>query len=145
MCDALDNCQQTPNAGQQNADGDLRGDACDCSSSNPAVWSIPSSVQEQLQGSEPTSIIWSAPVDPGGTQTVTFDVLRSIDRYRFGPNETFVVCIASDITGLAASDQLPGPPPGTGFYYLVRSSNDCGGNMGTRSEGDPRPPGRSCP
>ncbi|NIP17736.1 MAG: hypothetical protein GWM87_05980, partial [Xanthomonadales bacterium] len=41
VCDSLDNCVTTVNAGQENGDDDARGDACDCAAGDPGLWSVP--------------------------------------------------------------------------------------------------------
>jgi len=145
VCDPLDNCPQTPNTGQQNADGDARGDACDCNAANPAIWAIPSDAPGLLlTGNGPTSFTWGAPSDPGGSQQVLYDLLRSANRGNFTANEPSAVCIATGLAGTAASDPSPRPPIGSSYFYLVRASNGCGGNLGEGAPGSPRP-GRSCP
>jgi hypothetical protein len=145
VCDPLDNCPATPNVGQQNADGDARGDACDCNSSNASIWSVPSDVTALvLQGKSPTSLSWTASADPGGSQQVLYDVLRSGSASRFLETEPTAVCVATGLTSPAASDPSPSPSPGAGYFYLVRASNGCGGTLGTGSSGVPRA-GRACP
>ena len=41
MPDASDNCPNTPNAGQENADGDEWGDVCDNCPATATVWFVP--------------------------------------------------------------------------------------------------------
>src|SRR5262249_53177542 len=145
VCDAVDNCPQTPNPGQQNADGDLRGDACDCSPSNPAIWAVPSDVTGlPLAGTGPTSLTWSVPSDPGGNQQVLYDVLRSGSKGNFTLSEPSAICVATGAAAPSASDPAPAPAAGSAYYYLVRATNACGGTLGTSSAGTPRP-GRPCP
>ena len=52
-------------------------------------------------------------------------------------------CVESDDTDLVATE-VSNPLPGNGYYYLVRSQNSCGVNMGVATGDVPRI-GRACP
>jgi Tol biopolymer transport system component len=141
--DPMDNCPRTANDAQTNDDGDALGLACDCDDGNGEIWSRPSDVELSLahvQGSNPTTISWQASSDPGGSQLVVHDTLRSTDPSDF----TAAVCLESDEadTTTVDGDVLTS---GTIFHYLVRAENDCGtGYLGSDSDGVERS-GPICP
>lgn len=116
------------------ADGDGDPDGSDCAPSIPSAWSIPGEATVLLVGSGAgtSALRWSPPGDPGGT-VVYYDVLRSVRAGDF----TASSCVVVDLTATDASDPTV-PPPGAAFYYLVRSENACGGNLGASSDGTPR-------
>jgi hypothetical protein len=53
------------------------------------------------------------------------------------------VCVESDGSDLVASEPST-PLAGQAYFYLVRSENACGINLGDNSGGTPRV-GRNCP
>src|SRR5512144_3334492 len=73
-------------------------------------------VDLHLIGSNPTQLFWGPPADPGGTQTVAYDVLRSPAPDGF----LSAFCLASGVTAIGVGDALT--PPHI-FYYLVRAKN----------------------
>ena len=79
---------------------------------------------------------WSAPA-PGGLSPLSYDFLRSETPGSFAA----AVCLESDESNLTAMDTTT---PSSIYYYLVRSQNICGGNLGTDSSGNPRA-GVACP
>jgi hypothetical protein len=83
-----------------------------------------------------TLLQWSPPASPGGT-LVTYDLLRSTSAVDFSAS----TCLASSVTLCAGSDPAV---PSAVFFYLVRSRNSCGGNLGTKPDGSPRT-AASCP
>ncbi len=152
--DRHDNCAAVPNGDQADLDADGTGDVCDPdmdgdgvdngSDQAPAdgtLWSPPTAPQS-LSISNATggpSITWRAPADPGGTTTV-YDVLRSPSPAAWNGSS---VCVESDGTDFAAYDGET-PMVGGTFYYLIRSENSLGSNMGVDSDDHLRT-GRSCP
>ncbi|MCI0408648.1 MAG: DUF11 domain-containing protein, partial [Acidobacteria bacterium] len=122
------------------ADGDGDGvpDPADCSPGNASVWAVPGEATALSfpNPSDPTLLQWSPPASPGGTQVI-YDLLRSSSSAGF----LTPTCLTSGTTATSANDSAI---PGAVFYYLVRSENACGGNLGTRSDGTPRAAG-SCP
>jgi hypothetical protein len=70
---------------------------------------------------------------------VYYDVLRGAVASDFSAPS----CAARDITATTASDPSI-PDAGARFFYLVRSKNSAGGNLGNRSNGTPRT-GGTCP
>src|SRR5262245_6971528 len=89
-----------------------------------------------VSGPNGTHLSWLAPLDDGGSTTILYDVLRSASPGDFSTAQ----CLASGFPGLLYDDI---GPTGTG-YYLIRSRNGCGGNLGAGSSGTPRA-GASCP
>jgi hypothetical protein len=83
-----------------------------------------------------TTLTWTAPAVLGSTQ-VRYDTLRSTDPADFLLQG---LCLETD-SSATTRIEIENPLPGEGFYYLVRSENDCpseGGNPGSGSNGYPR-------
>ncbi len=115
-------------------DGDGRSAASDCDDTNNTIWTDPSEAR-LLHWDSKTMLNWTAPADPGGTQTLTYDTLRS--------------AVASDFLSATCIEQWgndmftfePGQPnPGQVYFYLVRADNPCPGfgSLGAGSNGVPR-------
>jgi hypothetical protein len=118
-------------------DGDGTADAVDCAPADPAAWRSPGEATGlQFAPGSNALLEWSPPAAPG-SQQIRFDLLRS-SRADDWPS---ALCLAADTAGTSANDAAI---PVTAFFYLVRSENACGGNLGTRSDGTPRA-AASCP
>ena len=118
-------------------DGDGVPDATDCAPADPTAWAVPGEATGlSFDAADETLLRWSPPSSPGGT-AVRYDLLRSATPGDFGAP----TCVASDIAVTSARDIAA---PSTALFYLVRSENACGGNLGTRSDGTPRTAG-PCP
>ena len=72
-----------------------------------------------------------SPVEPGAA-LLAYDLLRSVDSGDFDSG----TCIESGIDTIATDAAVPAG--GQVYYYLIRSRNRCGGNLGTDSSGQPR-------
>jgi len=131
-----DAASETTQVGSSDSDADGYPDASDCAPSNPSVWAVPGEAIGPLFPSGKSLLQWAAPSAPGGL-AVQYDLLRS------GVASNFLspVCVASNLAATTASDPAI---PGAVFFYLVRSENVCGGNLGMRAGGTPRT-GGSCP
>ena len=90
-----------------------------------------------MTGGAATGLSWSPPLQPGAT-SVTYDLLRSTSPSNFTSG---TVCLATSTAATTASD---GTIPAHAFFYLVRSRNACGSNLGLTSAGVART-GRTCP
>ena len=135
---ANDTAQASTTVAAADGDGDGVPDASDCAPGDPAAWAVPgeaTGVVFPTPGNTST-FQWSAPAAPGGT-LVRYDLLRSTSKSDFSA----ATCVASGITATTASDAAA---PASALYYLVRSRNDCGGNLGSASSGTPRT-GAACP
>jgi hypothetical protein len=142
---AADNCPAVSNRDQSDEDGDGSGDACDPDDDDPldaGTWSIPSDPREfRITAGPIAQLTWTGSDEPGTVDVVLYDVLRS-----GGPDgweNPSTVCLESDDGDLVATE-ISDPDPGDAYYYLVRAQNDCGGNMGARSDATQRS-GRDCP
>ena len=109
-----------------------------CAPTDITLWRPPSPAVDLLVSvnSLATGLFWTEPSDPGG-HLVRYDVLRSTE-----PNDfSNAACLVS---GTVATAAFESEDPETSFYYLIRSTNACGGNLGTESGGAARI-GASCP
>ena len=119
------------------ADGDGTSNLDDCRPISPQVWSLPGAVTDlTLDGSQTTELTWSPP-DPGANAALTYDVLRSATADDFSA----ATCAGANTTDTSAADT---DLPVSAFYYLVRTRNLCGSNLGADSADTPRV-GASCP
>ncbi len=133
---ANDAAAETTTVGTADSDGDGVADPVDCAPADPAAWAVPGEAVGLAVAAGPSLLTWSAPAAPGGT-SVRYDLLRSPSAAGFQSP----ICLLADTTATSVSD---GEVPGSIFYYLVRSENVCGANLGTRSDGTPRTAG-ACP
>jgi hypothetical protein len=123
------------------ADGS--GDACDCATGDPTVWSAPAAgvslfkITKEATG----NLTWTVPAShQWGSTAVTQDILRSTDPATFDS----AACVATDLPGTTTGFTDTEEPQGSAaWYYLVRIENGCGSKMGTDSQGTPRS-GRAC-
>jgi uncharacterized repeat protein (TIGR01451 family) len=71
--DSVDNCPEVPNIGQEDADADTAGDACDCDPGNGDVWGSPGEVPNVTLEKDlvlvTTRIRWDPPGNLGGLST----------------------------------------------------------------------------
>ncbi|HEX4826172.1 MAG TPA: DUF11 domain-containing protein [Candidatus Polarisedimenticolaceae bacterium] len=135
---ANDTSTESTTVGAADSDGDGVPDTSDCAPNNAAAWAIPGEATALIfpTAGNKASMQWTAPAIPGGT-TVLYDLVRATAPGGFATPS----CLATGISATSASDPAS---PAAGFYYLVRSENVCGGNVGTGVNGAPRTVG-SCP
>ena len=140
--DPFDNCGGTANPDQDDADGDLAGDACDCASLDGSAFAIPGEVHGLEVAADRTTLSWT-PAMPGAGSGTVQDLLRgTVGELPVGRGAS-EVCLASSV-GASAAD--PEAPPSAGaHWYLVRASNACGqGAYGLATSGAERM-GAACP
>jgi len=121
--------------------GDVDGDGVDnlgdCDPVDGSLWVAPAPAAGLTLDKTPlTELSWSAP-DGAGMGTVLYDLLRG------GAPDDFASadCLVSDTSQTTATDT---DSPATIFYYLIRTENECGDELGAASDGTPRA-GAGCP
>jgi len=83
-----------------------------------------------------TTLSWSPPANTGGG-VARYDLLRSDDPASWDD----ATCVASDLSATSTTDDSADGPT---FFFLIRAETDCGGNLGTDSNGIART-AISCP
>ncbi len=126
----LDWCDPLP---QLDGDGDGVANRPDCDPDDLNVWSLPSAARDLVVSNAASdNLTWVDSLDPGA-RAFSYDVLRSVDPSDFSA----ATCSAVGLMTTTATDtDVPGPDAVQ--YFLIRSSNGCGANMGTDSRGVPR-------
>ena len=140
--DVCDTCTDTDGDGWGNPDYPANVCVTDCRPDDGALWSVPGDPEGLLLSKAAAdNLSWGVPGNPGGA-TLAYDVLKSREAYDFGDFEA--VCTESGDTDLVATDLTTPALPGEAYFYLVRSENPCGSELGTASNGEIRI-GRNCP
>jgi hypothetical protein len=140
------------NLGCQDIDGDGFGSpgasACsggsrsDCDDTDGTVWTAPGAATDLRFTPDGQALLWSAPMEPGGTGGVLFDTIRSDRASDFMTGGT---CVETDDGSDLQAIDPEAPGVGECFFYLVRGGNGCGESwLGMRSGGQARS-ARSCP
>jgi hypothetical protein len=117
------------------SDHDTVPDISDCAPFSSSLWAVPSEALNLTLDTAGSTLSWSPPAAPGGT-SVLYDLLRAGNPIFSGG-----ACVESAGSDLSASDPTS---PAAILFYLVRSKNACGGNLGTGTGGAPRS-GPACP
>jgi hypothetical protein len=124
------------NPAQADADGDGHGGVCDCAASDATLFASPLEIMGFFLPAD-GSLLWDSDAAHSGSST-KYDVLSgalSELPVAGGPSER---CISGGSLITIANDGAD-PPPGTGFYYLVRGRNACEvGTYGRASNGTAR-------
>jgi len=140
VSDCTDNCPDAFNPGQENADGDARGSACDCAPGDPttsAAAPVGATVQATKTGG--TTISWSAV--PLATSYRVYRGYQTLGNPFVYDHQ----CLEDQAVTTSTTDVLD-PRQATHYYYLV--STVCLGNesgLGTNSAGVPIPRPFPCP
>lgn len=116
-----DNCPRNANDGQQDFDGDRIGDACECDPDDPANPSLPAEALNLRIAGDKITLTWDATA--GAT---AYDAVRGrLDALPVGPGFIDETCF-NDLPGASMID-VAVPVAETGYWYLVRGVNACGG------------------
>ncbi len=140
--DPKDNCPGVSNSSQSDGDQDTIGDACDCSATDPTLWSIPAEVsgpvvRRSMSGPDATELSWLPLAYQAGPATAYDVISGSLAALHSGGAFSSVTCLEDDIptSGIVSPNDLPAA--GDGFWYLVRGENPCG--SGSWGDGTPVP------
>ena len=123
------------------ADGDLVPDACDCGASDPSAWKAPPELL-RLRPSRASGLQlgWDDLGGVTGSGTTYRVVTGGLSELQASASYAEACTLAAGSATPAATDTRADPPPGDGFWYLVRAENGCGN--GTFGDGsgpiDPR-------
>jgi subtilisin family serine protease len=128
--DACDVCPGRPDPAQTDADGDGTGDRCDCAPFDGSTSDLGEAWA--LRFDDGTTLSWNG-VAGADVYDVSRGALSALDGSNYG------ACLAEDAAGTSFADPEQ-PPPGDGFFYLVRGDDAvCGaGTTGVRSDGTTR-------
>ena len=123
------------NAGQENADGDAAGDACDCSPSDEHLFAVPPEVSG-VRWHSPTELRWGSALPQSGSDTLHQVYIGILGQFPVGSTASCIV----ETSAAPRLSALNVPPPGLGLWYLVQGVNACGaGTLGTWGSGTERP------
>ena len=106
-------------------DGDGVIDSFDCAPNDPGAFALPGEVTGDSFAADGQTYAWTSAAPSAGADTV-HDVMRGALRQFPVGDGAAEICLDS---GLPASSILDATPPAarSGFYYLVRGWNVCGG------------------
>lgn len=120
-----------------NADGDLRGDACDCAPADSGAFAIPGETGRIEFAADKATLSWVSIAESAGSATV-YDVVRGLGGELPVGSGGSEGCLVTG-SGLPTASDAALPSEGEFFWYLVRARNVCGsGGYGVRSDGAPR-------
>jgi glucose/arabinose dehydrogenase len=123
------------------SDGDLVPDACDCGGSDPSAWKAP----PELRRLRPSiagdlQLGWDDLGGVTGSGTTYRVVTGALSELQASASFSEACTLDAGSGTPDATDTRADPPPGDGFWYLVRAENGCGN--GTFGDGsgpiDPR-------
>jgi hypothetical protein len=127
---------------EANVDGGAASTCMDSGRVNVCITVPPDVDGVTVSGSTSTTIAWTP-----GAPDVVYDVasgsLSMLDREHSAID---AACLVNRVATDNTADPRAIPPPGDGYYYVVRARESCGtGSYGTESSGEPRSPTGSCP
>jgi subtilisin family serine protease len=130
----FDNCPGDANAGQENRDADLQGDACDL---DDGVIEVRLASNQQIRFQQESGF---------AAYDVYRGALRALhDTDRDGAAQDYGACFAENLAG-PAFDDAANPPLGDGFLFLVtgRAADGAESDLGRASNGALRPNPHDC-
>jgi murein tripeptide amidase MpaA len=117
---------------QADDDGDGVPNGVDCAPGDISLWAPPSPARDlTVSKGAVDNLAWLPPADPGAF-AVAYHVLRSSAAHDFDA----AGCTAVGTSTTATDGQMPAS--GETFFYLIRTTNPCGKNLGYDSVGRPR-------
>lgn len=129
--DACDDCMYAPNPAQADFDGDDAGDICDCAPTLAGAFAFPPEVPELAWPSH-VKLTWTSVLPLSGSAGTHVVFRGTLGEFPVGSSSN---CTSSTTQGNSLVDSAT-PPPGAGFWYLVRGINACGGGtLGTWGTG----------
>ncbi|MBP7149783.1 MAG: hypothetical protein KBD01_19835 [Acidobacteria bacterium] len=137
--DAQDNCPAVFNPEQLDADGDLRGAACECDDADPAAWAEPAEVGQHTVGRADAAVVlnWPSLAAAAGHGTRYDVVSGALSELLVDASFARAECLLDGAAEPPVDDPSALPPPGEARYTLVRGQNGCG--SGTFGSGTPLP------
>jgi hypothetical protein len=101
----------------------------DCNQDDPDTFALPPEVLEdrvrKIVGGS-IEVSWSS-LDPVVGSGAVYDVVSGrVGELRADHGFGRATCLVSDVLDTPFTDARPNPPPGGGYYFLVRGKNSCG-------------------
>ena len=114
-------------AATTDADGDGVATACDCAATDAGAWSAPGETRTiRVSKHATTRLGWDDPRPDLGPSTASTVVSGKLSDLRASSGFTSACRLGGPLLSTSLADTRATPPPGDGFYYLVRSGNSCG-------------------
>ncbi|HJQ98121.1 MAG TPA: PQQ-dependent sugar dehydrogenase [Candidatus Polarisedimenticolaceae bacterium] len=109
------------------ADGDGVATACDCAATDPGAWGAPGESRTiRVSKHATTRLGWDDPRPDLGAGTASTVVSGKLSDLRALGDFSTVCRLGGPLAATTLADARATPPPGDGFYYLVRAGNSCG-------------------
>src|SRR6185295_19857347 len=125
VIDTEDVCRDVADAGQEDTDGDGRGDACDCAPADPSTADPPPALRRldvAKSGAATAVLAWTAAADP--TEVLSGSLADLLVSRTFGGACQLAITVASTV-----DDSRPSPAASDGWWYLVRVRGTCAGRL----------------
>jgi len=116
-------------------DQDQTLDGNDCDATDAAAWSVPTEVSNVRLAGAGADVTWNDQAPQTGPE-VTYDIVGGSLGALRASGLASASCVVTGVAIPAYPGAIPNPPPGEGFYVLVRAKNTCGsGGFGAGREG----------